>query len=89
MGEVSAVAGEALIISCPVAGYPIHTIKWFRGKDLSNTVHIYLLINQIIWLLSVSIIIQLIYHVIFLNSIAIRFGTLDYIPIMKQFRDGI
>ncbi|XP_054281240.1 cell adhesion molecule Dscam2-like [Macrosteles quadrilineatus] len=31
MGEVSAVAGEALIISCPVAGYPIHTIKWFRG----------------------------------------------------------
>ncbi|KAG8327858.1 hypothetical protein J6590_009661 [Homalodisca vitripennis] len=31
MGEVSAVAGESLVIACPVAGYPIHTIKWFRG----------------------------------------------------------
>lgn len=33
MGEVSSVAGEPLVISCPVAGYPIHTIKWFRGKS--------------------------------------------------------
>lgn len=33
MGEVSAVAGEALVISCPVAGYPIYTIKWFRGRN--------------------------------------------------------
>ncbi|GLG97376.1 Protein sidekick [Gryllus bimaculatus] len=30
MGEISAVAGTTLYITCPVAGYPIDTIKWFR-----------------------------------------------------------
>ncbi|XP_066996259.2 cell adhesion molecule Dscam2 [Anabrus simplex] len=32
MGEISAVAGETLRISCPVAGYPIDNIKWYRGS---------------------------------------------------------
>ncbi|XP_052125989.1 cell adhesion molecule Dscam2-like [Frankliniella occidentalis] len=30
MGEISAVAGETLSISCPAAGYPIDEIRWFR-----------------------------------------------------------
>jgi hypothetical protein len=31
MGEISAVAGETLRVTCPVAGYPIDSIKWYRG----------------------------------------------------------
>ncbi|XP_065334249.1 cell adhesion molecule Dscam2-like isoform X1 [Cloeon dipterum] len=34
MPEISAVAGETLYLSCPVAGYPIETIKWYRGDRL-------------------------------------------------------
>ena len=30
MGEISAVAGETLWVSCPAAGYPIDEIRWFR-----------------------------------------------------------
>lgn len=30
MGEISAVAGETLSVSCPAAGYPIDEIRWFR-----------------------------------------------------------
>ena len=31
MGEISAVAGETLRVTCPVAGFPIDNIKWYRG----------------------------------------------------------
>ncbi|XP_023706889.1 Down syndrome cell adhesion molecule-like protein Dscam2 isoform X2 [Cryptotermes secundus] len=34
MGEISAVAGETLRVTCPVAGYPIDNIKWYRGDRL-------------------------------------------------------
>ncbi|XP_059489075.1 cell adhesion molecule Dscam2-like isoform X3 [Neocloeon triangulifer] len=32
MPDVSAVAGEPLFITCPVAGYPIDTITWEKGE---------------------------------------------------------
>ncbi|XP_021939407.1 Down syndrome cell adhesion molecule-like protein Dscam2 isoform X3 [Zootermopsis nevadensis] len=34
MGEISAVAGVTLRVTCPVAGYPIDSIKWYRGDRL-------------------------------------------------------
>ncbi|XP_059489683.1 cell adhesion molecule Dscam2-like isoform X2 [Neocloeon triangulifer] len=34
MPEISAVAGETLYVACPVAGYPIDSIKWYRGDRL-------------------------------------------------------
>ncbi|PSN53675.1 Down syndrome cell adhesion molecule-like protein Dscam2 [Blattella germanica] len=34
MGEISAVAGENLKVTCPVAGFPIDNIKWYRGDRL-------------------------------------------------------
>lgn len=30
------VAGETLVVTCPVAGYPIESIIWERGKGFSN-----------------------------------------------------
>ncbi|GLH14154.1 Down syndrome cell adhesion molecule-like protein Dscam2 [Gryllus bimaculatus] len=33
MGDVSAIAGETLSITCPAAGYPIDGIEWFRVSD--------------------------------------------------------
>lgn len=35
MPKITAVAGNDLVIKCPVAGYPIESITWERGK-LSN-----------------------------------------------------
>lgn len=32
MSAVSAVAGKQLYIKCPVAGYPIESIVWEKGK---------------------------------------------------------
>jgi len=32
MPNVSAVAGEPLYVACPVAGYPIDSIVWHKGK---------------------------------------------------------
>lgn len=32
MSPVSAVAGKQLYIKCPVAGYPIESIVWEKGK---------------------------------------------------------
>ena len=32
MGSISAVDGEALAITCPVGGHPIHKITWRKGK---------------------------------------------------------
>lgn len=32
MDKQSIVAGETLIVTCPVAGYPIESIVWERGK---------------------------------------------------------
>ncbi|CAL4147451.1 unnamed protein product, partial [Meganyctiphanes norvegica] len=35
MGEVTAVAGNMLVITCPVGGYPIHSITWYKeGRQL-------------------------------------------------------
>ncbi|XP_071538790.1 cell adhesion molecule Dscam2-like isoform X2 [Panulirus ornatus] len=30
MGEITAVAGERLVLTCPVGGYPIHSRTWFK-----------------------------------------------------------
>ena len=32
MGSLSAVAGEAFSVTCPVGGHPIHKITWRKGK---------------------------------------------------------
>ena len=32
MGTMTAVAGEPLRVTCPVAGYPITDISWRKGK---------------------------------------------------------
>ncbi|GLH11406.1 Down syndrome cell adhesion molecule-like protein Dscam2 [Gryllus bimaculatus] len=32
MPPVSAVAGETLVLMCPAAGFPIHTITWEKGE---------------------------------------------------------
>jgi hypothetical protein len=32
MPPISAVAGQQLVVKCPVAGYPIDTIIWEKGK---------------------------------------------------------
>ena len=32
MGDMTGVAGNTLIISCPVGGYPIHKIYWKKGE---------------------------------------------------------
>ena len=34
MGSLSAIAGESLIITCPVAGHPIEKITWKKGRDI-------------------------------------------------------
>jgi hypothetical protein len=37
MPNVSAVAGEPLYVACPIAGYPIDSVVWHKGKwDLKN-----------------------------------------------------
>ena len=33
MPKVTAVAGETLLLKCPVAGFPIEDIRWERGRD--------------------------------------------------------
>ena len=40
MGEVTAVAGEQLVLTCPVGGYPIHSITWDKG-NLSSISFLY------------------------------------------------
>lgn len=32
MPNISAIAGEPLYVACPVAGYPIDSITWEKGK---------------------------------------------------------
>lgn len=32
MSPISAVAGKDLVVKCPVAGYPIETVIWEKGK---------------------------------------------------------
>jgi hypothetical protein len=34
MPPIPAVAGQQLVVKCPVAGYPIDTIIWEKGKSL-------------------------------------------------------
>jgi len=34
MPPILAVAGQQLVVKCPVAGYPIDTIIWDKGKSL-------------------------------------------------------
>lgn len=36
MPKITAVAGSYLVIKCPVAGYPIESIIWERGKTYST-----------------------------------------------------
>lgn len=31
--SLTAVAGEALDLHCPVAGYPLHSYVWMRGQE--------------------------------------------------------
>jgi hypothetical protein len=33
MPSIPAVAGQQLVVKCPVAGYPIDTITWEKGKS--------------------------------------------------------
>jgi hypothetical protein len=33
MPPIPAVAGQQLVVKCPVAGYPIDTIIWEKGKS--------------------------------------------------------
>ena len=35
MGALSAVAGESLIVTCPVGGHPIEKITWMKGSYLT------------------------------------------------------
>jgi hypothetical protein len=37
MDPKKVVAGDNLIVHCPVAGYPIHSISWERSKSISST----------------------------------------------------
>ncbi|KAG7161144.1 Down syndrome cell adhesion molecule-like protein 2-like 13, partial [Homarus americanus] len=39
MGQMSAVAGETFIVSCPVSGYPIHNITWKKDGVRLPTSH--------------------------------------------------
>ncbi|KAL3210794.1 hypothetical protein MRX96_036892 [Rhipicephalus microplus] len=39
MGNVSVVAGTTLRVVCPVAGYPIHSVVWFKGDSQLPTNH--------------------------------------------------
>ena len=39
MGPVSAVAGETFRVQCPVAGFPITSITWAKGKKGHTHVH--------------------------------------------------
>ncbi|KAH9373777.1 hypothetical protein HPB48_007501 [Haemaphysalis longicornis] len=39
MGNVSVVAGTTLKVVCPVAGYPIHSVVWFKGDAQLPTNH--------------------------------------------------
>ncbi|KAK7084280.1 hypothetical protein SK128_009907, partial [Halocaridina rubra] len=40
MDEVTAVAGEKLVLTCPVGGYPIHIRTWYKeGKQLPVSRH--------------------------------------------------
>jgi len=41
MDKVAVVAGEIMMVTCPVAGYPIDTILWEKGKSI-NILFIYL-----------------------------------------------
>lgn len=34
MKNISAVAGESMVLNCPATGYPIESIHWERGKYL-------------------------------------------------------
>jgi len=40
MPPIPAVAGQQLVVKCPVAGYPIDTIIWDKGKSRRNSVFI-------------------------------------------------
>jgi hypothetical protein len=40
--KVTAVAGEALHLKCPVAGYPIEEIHWERSKEHALYLCLYL-----------------------------------------------
>ena len=32
MGDMSAVAGEFFIVTCPIGGHPVHKIVWKKGN---------------------------------------------------------
>lgn len=58
MSPVSAVAGKQLYIKCPVAGYPIESIVWEKGKRrvsfsliLSNNGNL-----AFVWVFNISIV---------------------------------
>ncbi|CAL4117644.1 unnamed protein product, partial [Meganyctiphanes norvegica] len=39
MGQMTAVAGETFVITCPVAGYPVDKIVWKKDGELLPTSH--------------------------------------------------
>nr|XP_053626184.1 cell adhesion molecule Dscam2-like [Cherax quadricarinatus] len=56
MGQVSAVAGETFLVTCPVSGYPVHKITWRKAIDLQrpSSIHVIRLILRDVGLPSIS-----------------------------------
>lgn len=52
MPSVHVVAGKQLIVKCPVAGYPIESINWERGKvyNFKLAIHIFTLTLIFRWI---------------------------------------
>lgn len=58
MSPVSAVAGKQLYIKCPVAGYPIESIVWEKGKHRASFLLIpgRIAVSFVCWVFNVSIV---------------------------------
>ena len=46
MPNITAVAGERLMITCPVGGYPIDSITWEKGESIKQFDFIFFLVTQ-------------------------------------------
>ena len=46
MPNITAVAGERLMITCPVGGYPIDSITWEKGESIEQFDFIFFLVTQ-------------------------------------------
>ena len=46
MPNITAVAGERLMTTCPVGGYPIDSITWEKGESIEQFDFIFFLVTQ-------------------------------------------